>query len=195
MNRMASGFRLRASALAVMAVVILVAPLRAQLGPPKAVVTPLVETTSAKPGSSVRAALQVHLPEGYHTNSNQPRDPNLIPISVTFDPPTDGITFNEVVFPPATDLAQRGADQPLRVFSGDFTIGVALTVADTVTNGSVKLPATLRYQACDEVACYAPTRVPVAWDLAVANAAGQKQHADVFSKIKFGSGEPAKIAA
>jgi cytochrome c biogenesis protein CcdA/thiol-disulfide isomerase/thioredoxin len=171
------------------------APLYAQLGPPKAEVTPLIETTPAKPGSSVHAALQVHLPEGYHTNSNQPRDPNLIPIGVTFDPPPDGITFNEVVFPPATDLAQRGVDQPLRVFSGDFTIGVALTVADTVANGSVKLPATLRYQACDEVACYAPTRVPVAWDLAVANGAGQKQHADIFDRIKFGTGEPAKIAA
>jgi thioredoxin:protein disulfide reductase len=194
-HKSAKAVGLRASALAVMAVVVLAAPLRAQLGPPKAVVTPLVETTAVKAGSSVHAALQVHLPEGYHTNSNQPRDPNLIPISVTFDPPPAGITFNEVVFPPATDLAQRGVDQPLRVFSGDFTIGVALTVADTVANGSVKLPAMLRYQACDEVACYAPTRVPVAWDLSVENAAGQKQHADVFSTIKFGTGEPAKIAA
>ncbi|HEX7797310.1 MAG TPA: cytochrome c biogenesis protein CcdA [Vicinamibacterales bacterium] len=153
-----------------------------------------MDTTAAKAGSDVHAALQVHLPEGYHTNSNQPRDPNLIPISVRFDPPPPGITFTEVVFPPATDLAQRGADQPLRVFSGDFTIGVALKVAASVAPGTVKLPATLRYQACDEVACYAPRGVPVTWDLTIANTAGQKQHADVFSKIKFGSGEPAKIA-
>src|SRR5262249_22828440 len=172
----------------------LAGPVRAQLGPPKAEVAAIVDTTAAKPGSDVHAALQVHLPEGYHTNSNQPRDPNLIPISVTFDPPPDGITFTEVVFPPATDLAQRGADQPLRVFSGDFTIGVALSVAASAPNGPVKLPATLRYQACDEVACYAPTRVPVTWDLSVANATGPKQHGDIFSRIAFGTGEPAKVA-
>jgi len=172
----------------------LTGPAWAQLGPPKAEVAAIVDTTAAKPGTDVRAALQVHLPEGYHTNSNQPRDPNLIPISVTFDPPPPGVTFTEVVFPPATDLAQRGADQPLRVFSGDFNIGVALKVAASAAPGTVKLPAVLRYQACDEVACYAPARIPVTWELNVANAAGQKQHADVFGKIKFGSGEPAKIA-
>ena len=172
----------------------LTGPAWAQLGPPKAEVAAIVDTTAAKPGTDVRAALQVHLPEGYHTNSNQPRDPNLIPISVTFDPPPPGVTFTEVVFPPATDLAQRGADQPLRVFSGDFNIGVALKVAASAAPGTVKLPAVLRYQACDEVACYAPARIPVTWELNVANAAGQKQHTDVFGKIKFGSGEPAKIA-
>jgi len=211
-NLLASGFRLQASARAcsspkagvgrrllaslcvVTAVVTLASPLRAQLGPPKAEVAAIVDTTAAKPGSDVHAALQVHLPEGYHTNSNQPRDPNLIPISVTFDPPPPGVTFTEVVFPPATDLAQRGADQPLRVFSGDFKIGVALKIAASAAPGTVKLPATLRYQACDEVACYAPARIPITWDLNVATTAGQKQHADVFGTIKFGSGEPAKIA-
>ena len=151
----------RSAAALALAVSTLAVSLRAQLGPPKAEVAPILETADVRPGSTVHAALQVHLPEGYHTNSNKPRDPNLIPISVTFDPPPEGITFTEVVFPPATDLAQRGADQPLRVFSGDFTIGVALAVGATVPSGSVKLPAMLRYQACDEVACYAPARAPI----------------------------------
>src|SRR5258708_5014047 len=133
MIKLASGFGLRASGLALLVATVLAAPLRAQLGPPKAEVAPILDTTGATPGSTVRAALQVHLPEGYHTNSNQPRDPNLIPITLTFNPPPPGITFTEVVFPPATDLAQRGVDQPLRVFNGDFAIGVALSIAPTVT--------------------------------------------------------------
>src|SRR6478672_7305696 len=103
MTRTASGYRLRTSALALilMAAALASIPLRAQLGPPKAEVTPILETTAARPGSKVHGALQVHLPEGYHANSNQPRDPNLIPITVTFDPPPPGVTFTEVVFPPA----------------------------------------------------------------------------------------------
>src|SRR5690348_4156270 len=47
----------------------LTGPAWAQLGPPKAEVEAIVDTTAAKPGTDVRAALQVHLPEGYHTNS------------------------------------------------------------------------------------------------------------------------------
>jgi thiol:disulfide interchange protein DsbD len=185
----------RSAAIIALALFVASTPLSAQLGPPKADVTSILDTTAARPGSTVHGALQVHLPEGYHTNANKPRDPNLIPITVTFDPPPAGITFDEVVFPAATDLAQRGVEQPLRVFSGEFAIGVTLTVASTAPQGELKLPATLRYQACDEVACYAPKGVPVVWNLTVANTAGQKQHADVFSKIPFGTGEPAKIAA
>jgi thioredoxin:protein disulfide reductase len=191
----ASGSLLLAKFLAIVAVIGLAVPAHAQLGPPRAEVTPILDTTAARPGSTVHAALQVHLPEGYHTNSNKPRDPDLIPITVTFGPPPSGITLTEVVFPPAIDLAQRGAAQPLRVFDGDFAIGVALTVAPTVAPGSLQLPATLRYQACDEAACYLPTRVPVTWSLTIANAPGQKQHVDIFKKIAFGTGEAAKIAS
>jgi cytochrome c biogenesis protein CcdA/thiol-disulfide isomerase/thioredoxin len=157
-------------------------------------VTPIVEVAQAAPGTTVHAALQVHLPEGYHTNSNKPRDPMLIPITLTFDAPPPGITFTETVFPAATDLAQRGADQPLRVFDGDFVIGVALTVASGVVAGTIPLPASLRYQACDEVACYIPARAPVTWTLTVAKTTGPKQHQDIFRKIAFGTGEPPKLA-
>ena len=71
--------------------------------------TPIVEVAQAAPGSVVHAALQVHLPEGYHTNSNKPRDPNLIPVTLTFNPPPAGIEITEVVFPAAKELTQRGA--------------------------------------------------------------------------------------
>ena len=195
MKQKAPGFGLRAAALAVAAIIGFGAPLRAQLGPPKAEATPILDTSAVQAGGTLHAALQVHLPEGYHTNSNQPRDPTLIPITLTFAPPPAGVTLKEVVFPPATDLAQRGADKPLRVFSGDFAIGVALTVAADVAPGTLELPATLRYQACDEVACYAPARLAVSFSLPVAKAAGSKQHEDVFKKIAFGTGEPPKIAA
>src|SRR5207253_303821 len=90
---------------------------------------------------------------------------------------------------------QRGVDEPLRVFDGDFVIGIALTVAPTVAPGTVQLPAVLRYQACDEVACYLPAKAPVSWALTVAAGAGQKQHDDLFKKIAFGTGEPPRIAA
>jgi hypothetical protein len=34
------------------------------------------------PGGSARAAITVRLPEGFHMNSDKPRDENLIPITV-----------------------------------------------------------------------------------------------------------------
>jgi thiol:disulfide interchange protein len=168
-------------------------PVGAQRGPARAQLTPLLETERVVSGRPAHGALRVFLPEGYHTNSNKPRDPNLIPITLTFDPLPDGVTIREVVFPPASDLAQRGVDEPLSVFEHEFTIGFAF-VADGAPATTKEIAATLRYQACDEVACYAPRNERTSWSIPVGAAAGAAQNADAFKAIKWGAGEPPTIA-
>ena len=61
-----------------------------------AVATPLLERPTAAAGSALRLALEVAVPEGLHLQSNRPRDPSLIPTTLTLDPP-DGVTITEVV--------------------------------------------------------------------------------------------------
>ncbi len=165
----------------------------AQGGPARADITPLIETNPASAGTELRVALQVTLPDGFHTNSNKPRDPSLIPITIRFGPLPAGVEVTEVVFPEATDLVQRGADQPLRVFDGQFAIGAVVKLAPSVAEGEVALPGLLRYQACDESACYLPVRIPFTWWLNVAKTAGAKDHQAVFGTIKFGTGEKAML--
>src|SRR5262249_31106629 len=75
----------------------------AQLAKPKATITAFAEREEAAAGSPVRLALRVSLPDGLHTQSNRPRDPNLIPTVLTVDAPA-GVTLDEIVFPPSTDL-------------------------------------------------------------------------------------------
>jgi cytochrome c biogenesis protein CcdA/thiol-disulfide isomerase/thioredoxin len=175
--------------LAVCCVFVLAVSALAQRGPAKAEVTPIVERDRVAAGSPLRAALKVHLPEGYHVNANKPRDPALIPIVLTVDPPA-GFTVTEIVYPKAVDLVQRGADQPLAVYEHDFAIGVVFKVARDVSPGEIKVPASLRYQACDETMCYIPTKAPVAWTVAVTKSGpSAKAHADVFGRIAFGEGE------
>ena len=61
--------------LAVLAVLgVLAAPVHAQLRRIQAELTPLVEADAVHAGSEVRLALQVALPEGFHVQSNKPRD-------------------------------------------------------------------------------------------------------------------------
>src|SRR6185436_10944141 len=96
---------------------------QAQLRKITAEITPLVETDGVHPGAAVRGAFSVRLPEGFHVQSNKPRDPLLIATELNVTPP-DGVQVTEVVFPAAIDLKQEGADQPLAVFEREFTIGV-----------------------------------------------------------------------
>jgi thiol:disulfide interchange protein DsbD len=158
--------------------------------PAKADVTPLVETMAAAPGTDVRAALSVRLPDGLHANSNKPRDPSLIPVTLRFDALPPGVSVTEVVFPEATDLVQQGAYQPLRVFDGQFVIGAVFHVAADAASGERSIAATLRYQACNDVACFLPVRIETAWAFTVGRSTGPTQHGDVFKTVRFGTGEP-----
>jgi thiol:disulfide interchange protein DsbD len=159
--------------------------------PSPAELTPLLETDAARAGTTVRGALVIRLSEGLHTNSNKPRDPLLIPIVLSFQPPA-GVSVPEVVYPEPTDLKQEGSAQPLAVFEREFKLGVQMAVAADVPPGELVVPASLRYQACDEKVCYPPVTLPASWTLRVvaSNAAVSPVNAAALKTIPFGSGEP-----
>lgn len=163
---------------------------RAQLlRPPTAVVTPLLAADGVQPGTGARAAIHVRLPEGLHVNSNTPRDPSLIPVVLSIDPPA-GVSVEEIVYPESTDLVQQGADQPLAVYEREFVIGVQLRIAADVQPGDIAVSARLRYQACDERVCYIPATASTGWTLKIVPAGETVavRQADVFNGIPFGTG-------
>jgi hypothetical protein len=55
----------------------------AQLRGVKAELAPVVEHDRAHAGETIRLALLVKLPDGFHVQSNAPRDPTLIPTVLT----------------------------------------------------------------------------------------------------------------
>ena len=193
---MRPGARVRALVLVAIAVLLDSSSALAQLRRIPAEITPLVESDGVPAGATVRAALKVALPEGYHVQSNKPRDPSLIPTELNIEPPT-GITVEELVFPPAEDFKQEGLPEPLLVFEREFVIGVRLSLAANLPPGDLILPARLRYQACDDKMCYAPSNAQTQWTLKVVNAtaAVTPQHGGVFAAIAFGTGEKPGTAA
>jgi thiol:disulfide interchange protein DsbD len=168
----------------------------AQGVPASAELMPLNAADGVHAGDTAHLALQITLPPGLHTNSNKPRDPSLIRVTLTIDP-GPGVTPQEFVYPVATDLKQVGTEQPLSVFTGTFVVGAAVAVAPDTAPGDVAITGKLRYQACDDKQCYLPKTLPAAWTLHVVQA-GVKvsaQHKDIFDRIPFGHGEPPPAAS
>lgn len=138
----------------------------AQLQKPVAELTPVVEQQAIQPGQTVMVELRVELPEDIHVQSDEPRDPFLIPTILTFTPP-EGVIVEEITYPPSTDFVQVGQDEPLAVFEHEFTIEVQLALDADVSPGELVVPGRFRYQACDDAVCFAPATADVEWHLHV----------------------------
>jgi thiol:disulfide interchange protein DsbD len=115
-------------------------------------------------GSAVTLALKVHLPAGIHVQADKPRDPLLIATTLTLTPP-EGVTVERIVFPAGTDFVQAGQGKPLLVFESDFVVEARVRVTASAPDGDIRIPAVLRYQACNDRVCFAPVRAPAAWTI------------------------------
>jgi Disulphide bond corrector protein DsbC len=111
--------------------------------------------------------LNFRVPHGYHVNSNTPTSEFLIPTALKMDLPTD-IILGKIGYPAGEEMTfPFSPDQKLSVYSGDFTIGVGVHPLHSVVPGKYVMHGVLRYQACDNAACFPPKTVPVSFEVKV----------------------------
>jgi hypothetical protein len=140
-------------------------------GPKGPVVTmapaPLVNIIQGKAGT---VPLSFRVAGGYHINSSQPKSEFLIPTTLKIDAATD-IVIRKVVFPAGQDMSFPFApDEKLNVYTGDFTVDVVVRPLHSVLKGKYMVRGTLKYQACDNAACYPPKQLPVSFEVKVSKA-------------------------
>lgn len=129
------------------------------------------DLTSIQAGKPGEVDLRFHVSQGFHVNSNAPKSEFLIPTVLKLDAPTDivigGIRYpvgQEMVFPFAPN-------EKLSVYSGNFGIGIVVRPLHSVLPAKYMIHGQLRYQACDNAACYPPKNLPVKFEVKVAKPA------------------------
>lgn len=138
----------------------------------KLVAAPVAPVT-VTPGKPSKVALNFRVRPGYHINSNQPKSDLLVATEVHFNPPTD-IAVGKPTYPPGRDLTFAFApEEKLNVYTGDFAVNAQVSAAAAAPVGTYRVHGELKYQACDDRACYPPAVVPVAFDVHVAKAAAK----------------------
>jgi len=140
--------------------------LTAQMAPSLAVEA--IPTVKAAKGSTATITLKASLPAGYHANSNKPTEAYLIPLTLKW---TGGPLTMESIAYPAPKMEkfpfQQPNDKPLSVITGEFSITTKFKVPADAVGGPASETGTLRYQACDNRACYPPKNVPVSVTVSV----------------------------
>jgi hypothetical protein len=147
---------------------IVLASAQADLGTPAPRIQPpnLLRLSRGKDSAS---QIDVSIDPKFHMQANPASRKNLIPTELTFDPPS-GITVQSVSYPTGS-LFRFGAPQApqapqtsgssgdLSVYQGDFGIRFALHATQHAHLGKQLVRAKLRYQCCDEKACFRPSEV------------------------------------
>jgi len=133
---------------------------------PSVTMAPVPQVTAQRAAQTI-VALNFRVGSGFHINSNTPKSEFLIPTSLKMDLPTD-IILGKIEYPAGKDLTfPFSPDETLNVYSGDFTINVAVHPLHSVVPGKYVMHGVLRYQACDNAQCFPPKSLPVSFDVKV----------------------------
>ncbi len=124
-----------------------------------------IPTVKATKGATATVVLKAALPAGYHANTNKPTEAYLIPLTLKW---TSGPLEAELVEYPKGGMEKYSfSDKPLSVVTGPFSITTRFKVPASAQNGPAAQNGTLRYQACDNKACYPPKNVPVSFTVSI----------------------------
>lgn len=129
--------------------------------------TPVAVVTQ---GKAETVPLSFNVADGYHINSNHPKSDYLIPTALKVEATTD-IVIGKTTYPDGQDMSFAFApDEKLNVYAGDFKVDVLVRPLRSVQPGKYVVRGTLKYQACDNKACYPPKNLPISFDVKIAKA-------------------------
>jgi hypothetical protein len=144
-----------------------VAPPAATTGKAPSVTVAPIPLVTAPRTEQTKVELNFRVAQGFHINSNTPKSEFLIPTALRMELPTD-IVLGKIAYPAGEDASfPFSPDEKLSVYSGDFTISVAVHPLHSVVPGKYVMHGVLRYQACDNAACYPPKTLPVSFEIKV----------------------------
>lgn len=109
-------------------------------------------------GKTVEGSLVIRVRPGYHINSNKPAEEYLIPTKLIWN--TAGLEA-EVTYPESKLFVSEFSDEAMLVFSGEIEFKTKFTASAKLPPGLTEIAGTLRYQACTDKACLAPTSLDV----------------------------------
>ncbi len=134
------------------------------------------ESDALQRGKASTVTLAFRVASGFHINSNHPNSELLIPTVLKLDPPTD-LSLGNFQYPDGEQLSFPFApDEKLSVYTGDFKVQATARTIGAIRAGSYRVHGELKYQACDDHACYPPKSVPVAFDVKVVNPPPKPRH-------------------
>ena len=108
-----------------------------------------------KKGRSVRATVVMDIPHGLHVQSNKPLDKFLVPTKLDVETPS-GMSVGPISYPRPLMRKLKFSKGNVAVYEGKAMIRFNVTVPANYSGGSGEIKGKLRFQACNDEACFPP---------------------------------------
>jgi len=140
-----------------------------------------IPAVTVKAGQTAPVVFTFHILPGFHVNSNKPITPELIPTQLSFSLPGE-LVIAKLLYP-AGQLTGFPFDpsEKLSVYSGTVTVKGTVIAEPKASVGPYTVHGELKYQACDNNACYPPKKLPIEFIVKVAKARPRAAHGNAQS--------------
>ncbi len=116
-----------------------------------------------KRGRAAQASVVIDIPSGLHVQSNKPLDKFLIATKLDVEAPQE-LRVGPVSYPRALVRKLKFSKTPVAVYEGRTVLRFNVTVPASFPANSAEVKAKLRFQACNDDACFPPqTREVKVW--------------------------------
>lgn len=113
-----------------------------------------LNVSALRPGDEAMLAVELEIKPKYHAQSRTPSQDELIKFDLTVDK-HPSLTFGEPVFPKGEEHEYPGLGK-LNVYTGTIVLRVPVKVNADAAPGEAAITGKLRYQICDDRACFPP---------------------------------------
>ena len=126
-------------------------------GPGKVRLTLELDTPQVARGGETGLTVWAEVERGWHINAHKPAEPFLVPSEVQLTLPP-GVTADTLIYPkPDRKTFAFAEGKELLVYEGKVGMTTAVTVPGDFAGTQVRMAAVMRYQACNDSTCLAPT--------------------------------------
>ena len=119
-----------------------------------------------KPGRAAQGSVVMEIPSGLHVQSNRPLDKFLVATKLEIEAP-QGLRVGPVLYPRAVFRNLKFSKGRVAVFEGRTVIRFSVSVPASFSSNSAEIKARLKFQACNDDACFPPLTREVKVSLAV----------------------------
>ena len=118
-------------------------------------VTGSIAPDKIKKGRLVKGSVVIDIPKGLHVQSNKPLDKYLIPTKLDVETPS-GMKVGPVSYPRAVMRNLKFSKGAVAVYEGRAIVRFNVTVPANYGGSSGEIKGKLRFQACNDDACFPP---------------------------------------